>query len=105
MGVGNQEQMCATIIFDSIKDMIGPGLLRAHQEDCLAVSLQEHKLGILAKNSSSDIQPSFLLQVELNSMRARKKPLNIGDVNLIKICLVLLQERLQKFMIQTQVGN
>ena len=85
--------------------MVGPGLLRAHQEDCLAVSLQEHKLGILAKNSSTDTYPSFLLQTELNSSRARKKPLNIGDVNLVKICLILLQERLQKYVIQTQVGN
>lgn len=85
--------------------MVGPGLLRAHQEDCLAVSLQEHKLGILAKNSSTDAYPSFLLQTELNSNRARKKPLNIGDVNLVKICLILLQERLQKYVIQTQVGN
>ena len=105
MGVASKEQICATVAFDSIKDMVGPGLLRAHHEDCVAVSLQEHKLAILAKNSSSDIQPSFLLQVELNSIRARKKPLNIGDVNLVKICLTLLQERLQKFIIQTQVGN
>ena len=105
VGVASADQKCASVVFDSLKDMLGPGLLRAHQEDCLAVSLQDHKLGILAKNSYTDIQPSLLLQVELNSSRARKKPLNIGDVNLVKICLTILQERLQKFVIQTQVGS
>ena len=105
MGVASKEQLCTNVVFDSIKETVGPGLLRAHQEDCLAVSLQEHKLGILAKNSSTDTQHSLLLQVELNSIRASKKPLNIGDVNLVKICLILLQERLQKFIIQTQVGS
>ena len=55
-------------------------------------SLQEHKIGILVKNQ--DGEPKILLQVEYNSTRAKKKPLNVGDVNLLKICLMIIFERL-----------
>ena len=83
---------CQTISFDSIKELIAPGLLRSHPEDSMAVSLQEHKLSIVVKNM--DAEPTILLQVELNSHRAKKKPLNMGDVNLLKVCLSVMFERL-----------
>ena len=43
--------------------------------------------------------------MELNSHRAKKKPLNIGDAHLLKLSLILLYERLQRFMILTQQGK
>ena len=49
--------------------------------------------------------PSLLLQVELNSARARKKPLNTGDVNLLKMSLMVINERIQKYVIQAQAGT
>ena len=49
--------------------------------------------------------PSLLLQVELNSARARKKPLNTGDVNLLKTSLMVINERIQKYVIQAQAGT
>lgn len=63
----------------------------------MCVSLQEHKIGIIVKNLEGE--PKILLQVEYNSTRAKKKPLNVGDANLLKICLMILFERLQKFVI------
>ena len=95
--------LCEKPVFDSVQDGTAPGLLRAHQEDCLAVSLQEHKIGIVVKNN--DQEPEILLQVELNSVRAKKKPLNMGDVNLLKLCSLIMIERLQKFVILTKVGT
>ena len=95
--------LCQKIVFDSISEMQAPGLLRAHQEDIMSCSLQEHKIGILVKNI--DGEPKILLQVEYNSSRAKKKPLNIGDVNMLKICLMILFERLQKYVILAQAGT
>lgn len=84
--------LTGSIAFDSINELIAPGLIRSHPEDSMAVSLQEHKLAIIVKNS--DAEPTILLQVELNSFRAKKKPLNMGDVNMLKICLSIMFERL-----------
>ena len=50
-------------------------------------------------------EPKLLLQVELNSARAKKKPLNTGDVNLLKICMLIIYERVQKFVILAQAGT
>ena len=83
--------------------MQAPGLLRTTNEDVMAVSLQDHKIGIVVKNM--DLVPSLLLQVELNSSRARKKPLNTGDVNLLKLSLMIINERIQKYVIQAQAGT
>lgn len=47
----------------------------------------------------------WLLQVELNSARAKKKPFNMGDVNLLKLMMLTINERLQKFIILTQTGT
>ena len=55
------------------------------------------------KNSDGD--PRLLLQVELNSARAKKRPLNAGDVNLLKVCMRVVFERLQKFIILAQAGT
>ena len=95
--------LCPSIVYDSIVELIAPNLLRAHQEDTLSVSLQEHKIGIIMKNQ--DQEPTILLQVELNSVRAKKKPLSMSDVNLLKVCLLIIFERLQKFLILTQTGT
>lgn len=57
----------------------------------------------MVKNNEGE--PSILIQVELNSVRAKKKPLNIGDVNLLKLCSYIIHERLQKFLILTQTGT
>ena len=95
--------LCEKIVFESVQETIAPNLLRAHQEDSLVVSLQEHKIGMVVKNS--DGEPAVLLQVELNSTRAQKKPLNMGDVNLLKLCVLIMYERLQKFVIWAQAGT
>lgn len=47
----------------------------------------------------------MLLQVEYNSHRAKNKPFNMADVNLLKLCMFLLFQRLQKFVIITQDGK
>lgn len=54
---------------------------------------------------NSDHEAAILLQVELNSVRAKKKPLNIADVNLLKILMIVLNERLQKFILQASTDN
>ena len=54
---------------------------------------------------NSEGEPVLLLQVELNSKRAKAKPLNIADVNLLKLCMYIMYERIQKFVIQTQVSG
>ena len=97
LGVASVGMLCQSIVFDSIAESQAPGLLRAQQEDIMCVSLQEHKIGVIVKNSEGE--PKILLQVEYNSTRAKKKPLNVGDANLLKICLMILFERLQKFVI------
>ena len=96
-------QICDEPVFKSVKEIIAPNLLRAHPEECFAVSLQEHKIGIIIKNF--DHEATVLLQVELNSARAKKKPLNMADVNQLKLLMLVMYERLQKFIIQTQVGT
>ena len=50
VGVASAGMLCQAPVFQSFVDINAPGLLRAHQEDCLAVSLQEHKIGIIVKN-------------------------------------------------------
>ena len=102
IGVASVGMLCEKIVFLSVQEPAAPNLIRAHHEDCLVVSLQEHKIGIVAKNAEGE--PTVLLQVELNSTRAKKKPLNMGDVNLLKLCVLIMYERLQKFVIWTQVG-
>ena len=74
-------------------------MLGSNPEDTLVVSLQEHKIGIVVRNVEGE--SSLLLQVELNSARAKKKPLNISDVNLLKVLMMVLWERMQKFLIFT----
>ena len=103
LGVASVGMLCQQIVFESIAEMQAPGLLRAQPEDMFNVSLQEHKIGIIVKNSEGE--PKIMLQVEYNSTRAKKKPLNVGDVNLLKICLMIVYERLQKFVILAQAGT
>ena len=103
VGIAGAGMLCEKIVFESVQESIAPNLLRAQIEDSLAVSLQEHKIGIVVKNS--DGVPTVLLQVELNSTRAQKKPLNMGDVNLLKLCILIMYERLQKFVIWAQAGT
>ena len=59
IGVASAGMLCQAPVFQSFFDLNAPGLLRAHQEDCLAVSLQEHKIGIIVKNG--DLETSILL--------------------------------------------
>ena len=39
VGIASAGGLCQAPVFDSVHDLNAPGLLRAHQEDCLAVSL------------------------------------------------------------------
>ena len=48
--------------------------------------------------------PKLLLQVELNSARAKKKPLNTGDANLLRVVMMIIYQRLEKFVILAQAG-
>ena len=95
--------LCDNIVFESVLETIAPSLLRSAPEDRLAVSLQDHKISLALKNSEGE--PALLLQVELNSVRAKKKPLGIADVNLLKLCILIMYERIQKFVILTQVSG
>ena len=103
VGVASVGMLCQKMVFESLDELTAPNLLRGYQEDALVVSLQEHKIGIVMKNPEGENK--LLLQVELNSARAKKRPLGMGDVNLLKICLYILFERLQKFVITTQTAT
>ena len=39
VGIASAGGICEKPVFESFEDVNAPGLLRAHQEDCLAVSL------------------------------------------------------------------
>lgn len=41
--------LCQSIVFESIEELQAPGLLRTDNEDLMAVSLQDHKIGVLVK--------------------------------------------------------
>lgn len=103
IAVAPNGQLCQSPVFKSIKESIVPGLLRSSPEDIFSISLQEHKIGIIVKDSEH--VPSMLLQVELNSVRAKSKPLNMGDVNQLKLMMMIIFERLQKFKILSQEGK
>lgn len=103
IGVASVGMLCNKMVFESLAELSAPNMLRGYQEDPTVVSLQEHKIGVIMKSSEGELK--LLLQVELNSTRAKKKPLNMAEVNLLKICLFIIYERLQKFVILTQTGT
>lgn len=84
--------LCQSPVFKSIKEPNAPGLLRSSPEDIFSISLQEHKIGIIVRDSENE--PAMMLQVELNSVRAKSKPLNMGDINELKLLMMIMSERL-----------
>lgn len=50
LGISSHGMLCQSIVFESIEELQAPGLLRTDNEDTMAVSLQDHKIGILVKS-------------------------------------------------------
>ena len=48
---------------------------------------------------NTDLEPFFYMQFEMNSVRTRKRPFRMSEVNLFKVFMCLFSERMMKYSI------